>query len=215
MKVGSLAPVEVVGLSGVVELSAGGYFPCALLAGGSAKCCGNNGNGNLGNGTNASSAVPADVLGITVATGISVGTYSTCALLAGGHVKCWGANQYGELGNGTSQSWSYVPVDVSGVQGAIALTVSNFHACVLTLPGGAVKCWGWNDSGMLGNGTSVALSAGPVDVVDLGGATQISSRSQHTCARLTGGTVECWGVNGYGQLGDRTRTSSNVPVRVG
>lgn len=42
----------------------------------------------------------------------------------------------------------------------------------------------------------------------------IDGGDDHTCARRTGGTIACWGDNGYRQLGDGTRDSPRTPVPV-
>ena len=71
-------------------------------------------------------------------------------------MKCWGYNNYGELGNGTITD-SLVPVAVSGVTPATAITAGGFHSCAL-LSGGTVKCWGYNSYGQLGDGTTTDSS---------------------------------------------------------
>ena len=200
-------------LTGATQISAGYTHTCALVAGGQAKCWGNNDSGQLGNGTNTNSNVPVDVVGITGATQITAGLYHTCALVAGGEIKCWGWNYSGQLGNGTfTKTESNVPVDVSGISGATQITGGYSHTCAL-VAGGQIKCWGYNNFGVLGNGTYPGSKV-PVDVVGITGATQITAGSYHTCALVAGGQAKCWGWNYYGQLGNGTFTNSSVPVDV-
>jgi len=107
----SSVPVQVTGLpGGAVGIAAGALHSCALLGSGGAWCWGYGGNGQLGNGSTASSAVPVAVLGVANGTGIAAGGTHAC-FLAGGNVQCWGENQLGQLGNGTLTD-SSVPVSV-------------------------------------------------------------------------------------------------------
>ncbi|MFZ4580452.1 MAG: RCC1 domain-containing protein [Myxococcota bacterium] len=79
---------------------------------------------------------------------------------------------------------------------------------------GAVRCWGWNASGQLGDG-STASRAVPGPVVGLlPGAMALTAGTSHACALLADGSVRCWGANSGGQLGDGTKTNSAVPIVV-
>ena len=208
----SSTPVSVSGLTGVTQISAGVEHTCALLTGGTVKCWGWNAYGQLGNGTTTDSSTPVSVSGLTGATQISAGADDTCALLTGGTVKCWGLNSFGQLGNGTTTD-SSTPVSVSGLTGATQISAGAVDTTCALLAGGTVKCWGWNGSGQLGNGTTNQSST-PVSVSGHTGVTQISAGAFHTCALLSGGTVKCWGDNQSGQLGDGTTTESSTPVGV-
>ncbi|WP_080429308.1 RCC1 domain-containing protein [Burkholderia ubonensis] len=212
----SRVPVDVYGLtSGVANIVAGSYHTCAITTAGAAKCWGNNSNGQLGNNSSGQSNIPTDVYGMTSGVAaISPGYYHTCAVTTAGGAKCWGANQYGQLGN-NSTTQSLVPVSVSGLTTGVAQVMASedYHSCALTTAGG-VKCWGYNNVGQLGNGTT-NQSPVPVDVSGLtSGVSSISIGSNAACVLTSAGGVKCWGSNTAGRLGNGVTTNSSVPVNV-
>lgn len=208
-------PVAVVGLaSGVIALTAHHNHTCVLTTAGGIKCWGSNGFGRLGDGTTTDRPKPVEVVGLASgATALAAGDYHTCALTAADGVKCWGFNASGQLGDGTMID-RHTPVDVVGLaSGVTALAGGGFHTCALTTGGGA-KCWGRNDSGQVGDGTT-AYRVTPADVVGLAdGVTALTAGYWHTCALAMTGGVRCWGNNIYGNLGDGTTTSQVTPVEV-
>ena len=106
-----------------------------------------------------------------------------------------------------------------------AISAGGGDSCAL-LQGGGVDCWGDNEHGQLGDGTStgpescfvgafvVPCSMTPVTVSGLTHAIAVSAADWHSCALLQGGGVDCWGDNFYGELGDGTQMSSSTPVAV-
>jgi len=203
----------------VTAIAAGGGHTCALLSGGTVQCWGYGDGGQLGNGASgifSFSSVPVSVTDLTEVTAIAAGTGDTCALITGGTVQCWGWNTWGELGDGTPNN-SNVPVSVSGLTGVTGIAPGGGHTCAL-ISGGTVQCWGYNYYGELGNGTSTNSppygSYVPVGVVSLTGVTAITAGQDHTCALLSGGTVQCWGRNLHGELGNGSIYPSIVPVSV-
>jgi len=212
--IGSNVPVFVSGITTATAITAnvGGEHTCALLSSGSVMCWGRNHNGQLGDGTTTGSNVPVFVSGITTATAITAGgAPHTCALLSDGSIECWGYNGYGQLGDGTRIA-SKVPVFVSGITNAIAVTAGGRHTCAL-LVNGSVMCWGYNYFGQLGNRTT-GISLVPVFVSEITTAIGVSAGNDHTCALLANSLIKCWGYNGYGQLGDGTRIASDFPAFV-
>jgi alpha-tubulin suppressor-like RCC1 family protein len=208
----SSTPVTVTGISTAVAVDAGGDHTCALLGDGTVKCWGRNNQGQLGNGTTTNSSTPVTVTGISTATDVSGSAMHTCALLGDGTIKCWGRNNQGQLGNGTTTN-SSIPVTVTGISTATDVDANGNNACAV-LGDGTAKCWGANPSGQLGNGSTVAFSSTPVSVTGISTATAITFGGAHACARLTDGTLKCWGLNTFGQLGDGTTTGSSTPVSV-
>jgi alpha-tubulin suppressor-like RCC1 family protein len=200
----------------LAAVSAGGSHACALLAGGTVACWGGNVGGQLGNGTTTwDSPTPVQVIGITNAAAVSAGGGFTCAVLPDGTIRCWGYNNTGQLGDGVhnhgyhayGQGYdvSPTPVAVSGISNATQVSAGDHHACAL-LSGGELECWGDNGYesygyGQLGNGSTIS-SWMPVAVNGISNATQVSAGDRHTCALLAGGTVECWGDNRGGELGN-------------
>jgi len=196
--------------------SIGGYHTCALLSDGSAKCWGADWSGQLGDGTSDSDSHPTPVLVTNLANAVAIttGDSFTCALLSNGSAKCWGDRYHGELGIGTSDFNSPIPILVTNLANAVAITAGESHACAL-LANGSAKCWGSDWSGELGIGTSDSDShPTPVLVTNLANAVAMAGGGYYTCALLNDGTAECWGYNRYGELGDGTNVSKFTPVTV-
>lgn len=210
------SPVNVSGLgSGVAAVAGGHNHTCALTTAGGVKCWGDNSYGQLGDGTTTDRTTPVNVFGLgSGVTAIAAGGFHTCALKAGGSLVCWGRNVYGQVGDGASgePNLRTTPVGVVGMgSGVAAVATGTFHTCA-RMTGGAVKCWGWNFYGQIGDGTN--LSRANPTTVAVSGVTLLETGSTHSCVIITGGSVTCWGDNEFGQAGDGTTESINAPVNV-
>jgi alpha-tubulin suppressor-like RCC1 family protein len=204
-------PTIVKGLeSGAVAVAVGGVsFACALRADNSVWCWGSNSYGSLGDGME--HLTPSPVPGITNAIALSAGDRHVCVVLASGAMRCWGSQFFGELGNGTiSEDSAPMPTDVIGIRDAVAVGAGNNITCAVVKTGG-VKCWGRNNWGQLGDGTTIDRPA-PVDVAGLASAAvTVSVASMHACAQLVTGHVQCWGS---GTLGNGVVSEQSPPVDV-
>lgn len=199
-------------------ISGGRLHTCATTEWGTAKCWGRNDVGQLGVGEDgpAESLVPLDVWISSIGTGIvqvAAGDEFSCGVTGTSGIACWGDNFYGELGTGDARSNPF-PYPVFGLDSGMTLvTAGEKHACAIT-SAGAMKCWGLNNFGQLGNGTN-ANSFTPVGVEGLtSDVIEVSAGTSHTCAVLRHGELKCWGANSGGQLGDGTTTDRWVPTDV-
>ncbi len=106
-----------------------------------------------------------------------------------------------------------LPADCVPLAGNVqSVSAGDSHSCEV-LSDGTVKCWGRNDSGQLGDGSTVARVT-PVSVSGISSAVSVSAGSSHSCAVLSDGTVKCWGFNLLGYLGDGSTVARVTPVSV-
>jgi alpha-tubulin suppressor-like RCC1 family protein len=208
-------PTNVDGLNaGVADIALGENHSCALLVEQRVMCWGNNEHGQVGVGNTEIQYIPIFVPGMASNAGaIFTGQRFSCAFAITGGVYCWGENWAGQLGDGTQED-RLTPVAVNGLDAsAVSLSPGDSHACA-ALDTGAVKCWGSNGYGQLGDGLT-ALRTSPTDVYGLnGGFASVVSGGNHSCGLTSSGGVYCWGNNRFGQLGDNSLTSRTSPVPV-
>jgi alpha-tubulin suppressor-like RCC1 family protein len=230
-------PVPVGGNFGepVVGISASGYrlgfggsrspisfvqHACLVTGTGVGYCWGDNGDGQLGDGSTARSDTLVPVAGGVSFRSIATSSVSTCGLSREGEIYCWGATPLG---------LDSVPVRTATDARFSSLAVGADHRCAVAVDGDAY-CWGYDLWGMLGNGemnsdpSTVSAAWEPTPQRVLGGlsfrsisvapADYPDSSGSVSCGVTTDGSIYCWGDNAYGRLGDGSTTSSAVPVRV-
>lgn len=215
----STVPVTVTGITTATSIDTGTYNTCARLTNGTVKCWGLNDGGQLGIGTHAPStysSVPVAVIGLKKVLSVSVGGTHACAVIIGGSMKCWGAEADGSLGNGSHGVGVFrdTPVNVQGMQSAVAAEAGDHHTCAV-LANRAVKCWGLDYYGEVGDGESGfnVVKDTPVEVSGHLQGTGIAAGEWVACA-IVGNGVKCWGKGGAGELGNGVFADSSVPVDV-
>lgn len=153
------------------------------------------------------------------ATQIAAGGYFTCVLLDDSSVKCFGNNDYGQLGQGDTDQRGMLdgtygddlpPIDFGTDADVVQITAGESHACA-RFDDGKVRCWGLNNAGQIGLGTSEgAIGDEDTDVgdffptVSLGTgltAKRVYATGQSTCVITSNNVLKCWGLNDEGQLG--------------
>jgi alpha-tubulin suppressor-like RCC1 family protein len=148
-----------------------------------------------------------------VATQLAAGpsAESTCIVTNAGAMLCWGDNEAGELTDGTTTDRN-VPVAISGMSsGVTSIAVGGAFMCAVTT-GGALSCWGNNQDGTVGDGTTTERHA-PVGVAGLSsGVASVSASGPNACALTTQGGVLCWGNDTYGALANGTDPAGNPPT---
>jgi alpha-tubulin suppressor-like RCC1 family protein len=213
-----------------VSIATGDRNTCALLDNNALACWGN----PIGTSDNIQHGSTSNTMGDSLPqlsvssshtiTAFAVGDLFACVILDNATLKCFGSNLSGNLGVPASTSSLGAEGDMGDTLPTVnlgtdvsvrAITLGKYHVCAIVNTG-QVKCWGYNQYGQLGNGSTANLGddAGEMGdnlpFVNLGSgrtATVISAGANHTCAILDNNTLKCWGYNGYGQLGQGTGTT--------
>jgi len=207
-------------------------YTCVLIRGGTVKCWGSTTEGECCDAT-CSGSTPITIEGLAGAIGVAYAPqglcgYDICVLQDGGTVQCVGREcgscmtAYGApmpapvtissvinavsvgdrcavLADKTVSCWNYgsaVPSPIAGITNAVSVV----STCAL-LADGKVTCWT--------SGSPIATTvAGVANAVALG------KSYLHACVVVSGGTVQCWGSNWNGELGDGSKIDSTAPVTV-
>jgi alpha-tubulin suppressor-like RCC1 family protein len=211
----TITPMPVAAAGGVVfqtlSVSKVEDVTCGLAIGGAAYCWGENGAGQLGDGTSARRLVPTPVAGGLTFKSLAVGFGHTCAVAMNGTAYCWGSTPNGAFGDGSVGIRLTPMVSAPGMTFASIVAGADF-TCALTADG-AAYCWGVGVFGQLGNGV-VGIS--PIPVAVEGGLTfrTLAAAGRAACGLTSAGKAYCWGSNSFGTVGDGTLVRRLTPVAV-
>ncbi|HET8654058.1 MAG TPA: Ig-like domain-containing protein [Longimicrobiaceae bacterium] len=213
------ADPDSTGTAGTPQVVPGGYrfqsisvgyeHACGVTDTGAAYCWGSNHSGQLASAdTTLRTSTPQPIPGTYVS--ISAGTAHTCAIGTDQQAYCWGSNGNGQLGIGTSDVYRTTPALVAGGHSFASISAGDQHTCAVEMTTASAYCWGSNDLGQIGNGSSGSAEYAPVAVSGGHAFSSVSAATGLSCGvdAVVGAQGLCWGTSEVGELGaDNTALS--------
>ena len=216
-------PVAITGsLSGkvVTSIGAGSNHSIVTTSDSSVFAWGYNNNGQVGDTTNTDRSSPVDITGNfsgKTITSVSVGNYHNIALASDGSVFTWGRGSRYRIGNGTQINRN-TPFDITSSGSLSGKSITAVYAggghTMAIANDGSVSVWGGNDVGQLGIGSLVDQPVPTILTAFSGKVITSLALYDHTLALENTGNVFAFGDNTYGQLGDNSSTTRDVPVEI-
>jgi alpha-tubulin suppressor-like RCC1 family protein len=201
----------------LVQITAGKGHTCALDQSYKAYCRGANTYGQVGNGEASNySPVPVAVSTTNSFSTIAAGFNFNCGqsmVQQNFRAFCWGDNSAGQIGDPSVGAMALTPTQVTIPEDIMSMCVGNSFACAI-VTGGKIKCWGDNNWGQLGDGTSRNRADPNVAVNTTRQFSSLSCGGSHVCGLTDANELYCWGGNQYGALGFGSSPDSLVPVMV-
>jgi len=216
--VSAVSPVPVSGELKFKMLSVGATHTCGLTTSGTAYCWGGNWHGQLGIGTMDGEerypcchTVPTRVAGGFNFSSVQAGGIHTCGLTLDAKAWCWGNHKnFGQLGTGDLDLRDKpAPVEVAGNFKFVSLS-AGIPSCGI-VSDGVAYCWGGGPVPELGITSSAERLDRPVVLPGNIEFERIASGAFFACGIARGGLVYCWGYNHYGQIGNGSTESAEVP----
>ena len=208
-------PTLINDTSACSSVSAGYSHTCAIRQNDSRVLCwGANSYGQLGDGTTTQRTNPTPVNDTSACSSASSGTEFSCALRQNdSRVLCWGRNSKFQVGDNSTED-RLNPVLIQSTATYNAISSGKTHACAMRQNDSRVLCWGWNDQGQLGDGTTTE-KYNPAQIRDAAEYRLPAPGDMHTCAlRQNDSRLFCWGNNEQGQLGDGTTKNKYDPTQI-
>jgi alpha-tubulin suppressor-like RCC1 family protein len=173
---------------------------------------GQNSDGQLGTGNTQNAIARRPVMNVKNPASIGLGQLHSCYCDTTGQAFCWGRNVEGQLGTGNT-SQSLTPIAVPGLTDCVQIAGGAKHTCAIHVDR-TVSCWGQNTSGQVGQTAATTPVTSPMLVPNITDVADVQCGELYTCVRKADGTVQCWGDNKFGQLGDGTMTARATTAAV-
>lgn len=204
----SYVPIQVAGLTDVVEVDAGYGWFAVRKSDGTVWAWGRNDFGCLGQGTTSGNSTnPVQVIGLTNVTDIMIGGWGAMALTSEGTVYTWGRNDNGQLGRGSAGVSSGTATAIASLTGNVAkLFDSTGYTFFVEKTDGTMWAWGKGDLGNFGDGRSgggmlTVITPFQINNLGISQVRQLCAGYSFTLAAMMDGTVKVWGDNADGRLG--------------
>ncbi len=212
--IGKNSPEQIGNENNWRTIAPSGHFTHCIKSDGTLWAWGANSDGELGDGTTIAKSSPVQIgTDNDWVTVIGGGDFHCLALRSNGTLWSWGYNYFGQLGDGTTVNNS-TPQSISTTQNNWLNTAAGFNHTVSLKSDGTLWAWGMNNSGQLGDATSINKTC-PVQITNEHKWTSITTGGDHTLSLKSDGTLWAWGANYNGQLGDGTIVDKNSPVQIG
>jgi alpha-tubulin suppressor-like RCC1 family protein len=169
--------------------------------------CGYNGAGGLGDGTLTDRSLRVHPANMDDLSDIAAGMTHSLVATRWGSVFAWGDNYFGQVGDGTTNNQRLTPTAVNTLNRIYRVSANQDHSMALRDFDGTV--WEWGRS--LGGPNWGPV---PVQVTGLTDMTAIAAGYGHGLALEPGGTVQAWGRNASGEVGNGTNVDQATPVQV-
>lgn len=205
------SPTAIAG-AGWQTIAAGPSHSCGTQSDATMWCWGYNASGAIGTGDNSSGNIAPRKVAGTGWRSASVGWESSCGLKTDDSLWCWGDNGDAQLGRGTRSNGEYTPAAVVGTGNWRTVHTGFYYTCGVKRDN-TLWCWGRNDTGQLGRGTTSSYES---TIVQVGGAvwSTVGGSSRSNCGIQTDDTLWCWGSNASGQLATGDVTTKSAPTKV-
>ncbi|HEX5940464.1 MAG TPA: hypothetical protein VFZ12_08900, partial [Dehalococcoidia bacterium] len=205
------SPRGLTGLTGVVDVAAGGVHSLLLRADGTVAEMGIYLSEEPGQAVGQAKPLPTSVSGVSNAAAIASGANHNLALLSDGQVVTWGSDEQGQLGDG--EQTSSTVIRTPNLRAVTQIAAGGNHSLAL-VQDGTVRAWGADQYGQLGEDDELAEQSSPAEVEGLLDVVAVAAGESHSLALLRDGSARAWGRGASGQLGNGSEDDRPTPVRV-
>ncbi|SHI94375.1 RCC1 domain-containing protein [Flavobacterium haoranii] len=193
-------------------ISAGYTHSVGIKTDGTLWAWGDNGYGQLGDGTTIAKSSPTQIGTANNWQSVSASGGFTLAIKADGTLWAWGNNTFGQLGDGTTTN-KITPTQIGTSTNWIRVATGEGFVLAIR-DNGALWAWGNNNFGQLGDGTTVNKIV-PTQIGTDTSWLKIAAGNGFSLATKMNGTLWTWGNNSDGQLGNGTTNNAIVPTQIG